>query len=75
MDYEKLSKQLYFSKEAAEFLGITVQRLNKLVKEGKIRPLKKNSSGTIYHVDELKRRQEELSIFEGIGQGYGPEEY
>lgn len=69
MDYEKLSKQLYFSKEAAEFLGITVQRLNKLVKEGKIRPLKKNSSGTIYHVDELKRRQEELSIFEGIGQG------
>lgn len=41
MDYEKLSKQLYFSKEAAEFLGITVQRLNKLVKEGKIRPLKK----------------------------------
>lgn len=71
MNDEKLSEQLYFSKEAAEFLGITVQRLNKLVQEGKIHPLKKNSSGTIYHIDELKRRQEELSIFEQIGQGGG----
>lgn len=69
INYSKLSEQLLFSKEAAEYLGITVQRLNKLVQDGKIRPLKKNSSGAIYHIDELKRRQEELSIFRNIEQG------
>ena len=69
INYSKLSEQLLFSKEAAEYLGITVQRLNKLVQDGKIHPLKKNSSGAIYHINELKRRQEELSIFRNIEQG------
>ena len=63
MDYAQLGEQLYFSKEAAEYLGISTQRLNKLVQEGKIQPLKKSNSGTIFHVDELKKRKEELSIF------------
>ena len=36
MGGECLADQLFFSKEAAEFLGITVQRLNTLVKEGKV---------------------------------------
>lgn len=62
-----LEEQLYFSKEAADFLGITTQRLNKLVQEGKIHPLKKNASGTIFHIDELNRRREELSIFTHTG--------
>lgn len=66
-----LASQLYFSKEAAEYLGITVQRLNKLVQEDKIKPLKKNASGTIFHIDELKRRKEGLSIFNQIEQGGG----
>lgn len=66
-----LANQLYFSKEAAEYLGITVQRLNKLVQEDKIKPLKKNASGTIFHIDELNRRKDELSIFTKIGQGEG----
>ena len=69
MDNKILSEQLYFSKEAAEYLGITVQRLNKLVHDGKIHPLKKNASGTIYHIAELKRRQEELSIFDQVEYG------
>ena len=51
INYSKLSEQLLFSKEAAEYLGITVQRLNKLVQDGKIHPLKKNSSGAIYHMN------------------------
>ncbi|WP_051204761.1 DNA-protecting protein DprA [Butyrivibrio sp. VCD2006] len=64
-----LAEQLYFSKEAAEYLGITVQRLNKLVQDGKIKPLKKNSSGTVYHIDELNKRKEELRIFTEVRQG------
>lgn len=56
---DKLAEELFFSKEAAEYLGISTQRLNVLVKEGKIKPLKKNSSGTVFHIDELKKRKEE----------------
>ena len=68
---EVLADQLFFSKEAAEFLGITVQRLNKLVKEGKIKPLKKNASGTIFHIDELERRKKELKIFSEVERKVG----
>lgn len=66
-----LAEQLFFSKEAAEYLGITVQRLNKLVQDGKVKPLKKNASGTIYHIDELNNRKEELRIFTEVKQGGG----
>lgn len=67
----KLAEKLFFSKEAAEYLDITPQRLNTLVKEGKIKPLKKNPSGTIFHIDELEKRREEQNIFEKISQGGG----
>ena len=69
MKEDILAEQLYFSKEAAKYLGITVQRLNKLVQEKKIKPLKKNASGTVFHIDELNRRKEELAIFTEIGNG------
>ena len=69
MDYTFLAKQLFFSREAADYLGITVQRLNKLIQEGKIKPLKKNASGSIFHIDELNRRKEELTIFTEIKKG------
>lgn len=71
MDTKLLAEQLFFAKEAAEYLGITVQRLNKLVQEKKIRPLKKNASGTIFYLDELNRRKEELEIFTKVKQGSG----
>lgn len=61
--YKELSNQLYFSKEAAEYLGISMQRLNKLVQDGKIFPLKKSTSATIFHLEELKKRKRELEIF------------
>lgn len=67
----KLAEKLFFSKEAAEYLNITPQRLNTLVKEGKLKPLKKNPSGTIFHIDELEKRKEEQNIFEKISQGGG----
>lgn len=58
-----LGSKLFFSKEAADYLGITTQRLNALVKEEKIIPLKKSVSGTIFHIDELNKRKEEQNIF------------
>lgn len=58
-----LAKKLFFAKEAAKYLNISPQRLNILVKEGKITPLKKDPSGTIFYIDELKKRKEEQNIF------------
>ena len=69
MDEKLLAEKLFFSKEAAEYLGITVQRLNKLIKENKIKPLKKNASGTVFYLDELKRRKDEQEIFTKINNG------
>ena len=66
MNKYDLANQLFFSKEAAEYLGISTQRLNKLIQSGKITPLKKSSSGTLFHIDELKNRKEELDIFTKI---------
>ncbi|MCD8249375.1 MAG: DNA-protecting protein DprA, partial [Lachnospiraceae bacterium] len=63
MDENGLADKILFSKEAAEYLGITVQRLNKLVQEGKVMPLKKNASGTVFLIDELDKRKEEQAIF------------
>ncbi|UUX35126.1 DNA-processing protein DprA [Fundicoccus culcitae] len=64
MDYSKLAEEIYFAKDAADYLGISTQRLNMLVKEEKISPFKKSPSGTLFHISELKKRQEELSIFD-----------
>lgn len=61
---EKLSEQLFFTKEAAEFLGISVQRLNKLVQDNKIQPIKRSKSGMIFHLQDLVDRKKELDIFE-----------
>ena len=69
---DSLASQLFFAKEAADYLGITPQRLSKLAQEGKVIPLKKSPSGTIYHIDELKRRKRELAVFdsnEALSQG------
>jgi len=68
---KKLADELFFSKEAACYLGITTQRLNTLVKDGKIIPLKKSESGTIFHITELNKRKEEQKIFSRVGQGGG----
>ncbi len=67
-EYNKnFASQLFFSKEAAEYLGISVQRLNKLIQTGKIKPLKKNNSGTVFLYSELEKRKKELAMFSEIG--------
>ena len=70
MNYEELANQLLFSREAAEYLGITVQRLNKLVQDEKIKPLKERIRYG-FHISELNKRKEELSIFLDSNSGGG----
>lgn len=69
MDKKKLATELYFAKEAAEYLGISMQRLNILVKEGKIEPLKKTTSGTIFYITDLEKRKKEQEIFTKVYEG------
>lgn len=53
-------ENLFFSKEAAEYLGITVQRLYQLVNSGQIVPVKKSSAGTLFLKSDLDNRNENV---------------
>lgn len=64
MEKRELAKQIYFTKEAADFLGISVQRLNQIVQNKKIHPLKKSKSGTLFLLSDLIERKKEQDIFE-----------
>ena len=50
---EELMMKIYSSNEAAEYLGISVQRLHKKVQEGRIKPIKANKSYTLFYKDDL----------------------
>lgn len=52
-----ISEEIMFAKEAAGFLGISVQRLNKLVHKGDIVPVKMNPSGTLFLKRDLEERK------------------
>lgn len=60
---ENLADKILFAKEAADYLGISTQRLSVLVREGKIHPFKKSSSGTLFLLEDLEARKQELRIF------------
>lgn len=53
---EKLVDRLLFSKEAAEYLGISSQRLNQLVHSGQLKPVKKTSAGALFLKEDLDER-------------------
>ncbi|MBR4908675.1 MAG: DNA-protecting protein DprA [Acidaminococcaceae bacterium] len=56
-DIEKLMENILFSKEAADYLGITVQRLNQLVHDGQITPVKKGSAGMLFYKPDIEARR------------------
>lgn len=53
IEREELIKKLLFSNEAAEYLGITKQRLCVLTKNKKIKCLKNTKACNLYHIDDL----------------------
>lgn len=52
-----IADEIMFAKEAAEFLGISVQRLNKLVHKGDLLPIKMCPSGTLFLKRDLEERK------------------
>lgn len=63
MDKETLQEfvdNIFFSKEAADYLGISIQRLNQLVHSGQLDPIKKTSAGTLFLKEDLDERLKSL---------------
>lgn len=56
-DRKSLSRQLLFSREAADYLGVSVQRLNQLVKAGQLDPVKRSRGGMVFLKEDLDNRQ------------------
>lgn len=54
-EIEQLMNDVYTSSEAAEYLNISVQRLNRLVHEKKIVPIKANKSITLFLKNDLEK--------------------
>lgn len=57
---EQVVKDLFFSKEAAEYLGISSQRLNQLVHAGQVIPIKKTPAGSLFLRQDLDERKRNL---------------
>lgn len=51
---------LLFTKEAADYLGISIQRLHQLVSDGQIKPVKKSSAGSLFWKADLDERINDL---------------
>ena len=50
-------EEIMFAKEASEYLGISVQRLNKLVHKEELIPVRKSPSGTLFMKRDLDERK------------------
>lgn len=57
---EQVVNDLFFSKEAADYLGISSQRLNQLVHAGQVIPIKKTSAGSLFLRQDLDERKRNL---------------
>lgn len=55
-EWSELIDNLFFSKEAAEYLGISSQRLNQLVHSGVLTPVKRSPSGSLFFKEHLDER-------------------
>ncbi len=60
-DIKKIANEILFSKEAADYLGISTQRLNQLVHSGQIKPIKQSSSGTLFFKADLDARKQDVT--------------
>lgn len=55
-EIEEIMKDVFTSHEAAEYLGISTQRLNKMVHDGLITPIKSSKSVLLFYKNDLDKR-------------------
>lgn len=53
-------ENVLFAKEAADYLGISIQRLHQLTRSGQITPLRQNGSGTLFYKEDLDERKDSI---------------
>ena len=51
---QMIAENVLFAKEAADYLGVSIQRLHQLTHAGQITPLKQSGSGTLFYSKTLK---------------------
>ncbi|MFB4325692.1 DNA-binding protein [Priestia sp. BR_2] len=59
---EFIRKYVYTSAEALAFLEITRPRLSQLIRDGKIKPVKKLGSTSLFLLDDLLKKKEEMKL-------------
>ncbi|MFB7034570.1 DNA-protecting protein DprA [Bacillus altitudinis] len=57
---EFISKEILLTKEAAEYLDVSTQRLHQLTQSGKISPIKSSRAGSLFLKEELYERKFEI---------------
>ena len=56
-----VANEVMFTSEAAQFLGISNQRLNQLVQTGKLQPVKVNRTASLFLKADLEKRKENFA--------------
>ncbi|WP_420870474.1 helix-turn-helix domain-containing protein [Halalkalibacterium halodurans] len=57
---EFVSREVLTTSEATKFLGITRQRMSKLINDGKIVPVKKLRGDSLFFREDLEQKKKEL---------------
>lgn len=55
-----IAENVLFSKEAASFLGISLQRLHQLTQSGQITPLKQSGASALFYKKDLEERKQSM---------------
>ena len=64
-----LINQLYFSREAAQYLHVTMERLEELVRGGRLRPIKRSTAENLFLRDDLDVYKRQASWTATISSG------
>ena len=57
---QMIAENVLFAKEAADYLGVSIQRLHQLTHAGQITPLKQSGSGTLFYKQDLEERKKSI---------------
>lgn len=57
---QMIAENVLFAKEAADYLGVSIQRLHQLTHTGQITPLKQSGSGTLFYKQDLDERKKSI---------------
>lgn len=66
INIDEIIKDIYFADEAAAFLGVTKQRLCVLVKNGRLKPVKRSNRRNLFYKKDLDEYLKKREIIKNI---------